>query len=66
MVIGGTSLFGGVGRIMGTLIGVIILGMITSGFTFLGIDVYYINIVKGGIIVAAVVADTLRQRSRKP
>jgi inositol transport system permease protein len=62
VVIGGTSLFGGRGRIMGTIIGVLILGTLTSGFTFLGIDVYYINIVKGVLIVAAVVADTYRQK----
>ena len=61
-VIGGTSLFGGVGRITGTVIGVVILGMITSGFTFLGLGAYYINIAKGLIIVAAVVADSYRQK----
>ena len=62
VVIGGTSLFGGVGRITGTIIGVVILGMITSGFTFLGLGAYYINIAKGLIIVAAVVADSYRQK----
>ena len=46
-VIGGTSLTGGVGRITGTVIGVIILGVVTSGFTFLRIDAYYQEIVKG-------------------
>ena len=65
VVIGGTSLFGGVGRITGTIIGVLILGVITSGFTFLGVSVYWINIVKGVIIVVAVVADQYRQRNRR-
>ena len=65
VVIGGTSLFGGVGRITGTIIGVLILGVITSGFTFLGVDVFYISIVKGIIIVAAVVADQYRQKLRR-
>ena len=46
-VIGGTSLSGGVGRITGTVIGTIILGVITSGFTFLRVDAYYQEIVKG-------------------
>ena len=64
-VIGGTSLNGGAGRITGTVIGVIILGVMTSGFTFLRIDAYYQEIVKGIIIVAAVVADQYRQRSRR-
>ena len=64
-VIGGTSLTGGIGRIGGTVIGMVILGIMTSGFTFLGVDVYYQDIVKGVIIVAAVAADMYRQRKRK-
>lgn len=64
-VIGGVSLSGGSGRITGTVIGTIILGVMTSGFTFLRIDAYYQEIVKGIIIVAAVVADQYRQRGRK-
>jgi inositol transport system permease protein len=64
-VIGGTSLAGGQGRITGTVIGVIILGVVTSGFTFLRVDAYYQEIVKGGIIVAAVIVDQYRQRRRK-
>ncbi|MBV8306779.1 MAG: ABC transporter permease [Gammaproteobacteria bacterium] len=65
-VIGGTSLSGGVGRITGTVIGTLILGVVTSGFTFLRIDAYYQEIVKGGIIVAAVIADQYRRRARDP
>ncbi|WP_395773855.1 ABC transporter permease [Agrobacterium pusense] len=63
-VIGGTSLSGGAGRITGTVIGTIILGVMTSGFTFLRVDAYYQEIVKGLIIVAAVVADVYRQKKR--
>ena len=63
-VIGGTSLTGGVGRITGTVIGTVILGIMTSGFTFLRIDAYYQEIVKGIIIVAAVVVDVQRQKKR--
>ena len=64
-VIGGTSLAGGVGRITGTVIGTVILGVMTSGFTFLRVDAYYQEIVKGMIIVAAVVVDVYRQKKRK-
>jgi inositol transport system permease protein len=64
-VIGGASLSGGVGRMTGTVIGTLILGVVTSGFTFLRIDAYYQEIVKGAIIVAAVVADQYRQRARR-
>jgi inositol transport system permease protein len=61
-VIGGTSLSGGIGRITGTVIGTVILGIMTSGFTFIGFDAYIQDIVKGGVIVAAVVADRYRHR----
>jgi inositol transport system permease protein len=64
-VIGGVSLAGGVGRITGTVIGVLILGVMTSGFTFIRIDAYYQEIVKGIIIVAAVIADQYRQRNKR-
>ena len=64
-VIGGTSLSGGVGRLTGTVIGAVILGILTSGFTFLNVDAHYQEIIKGGVIVAAVVADQYRQRKRR-
>ena len=64
-VIGGTSLSGGVGRMTGTVIGAVILGILTSGFTFLNVDAHYQEIIKGGVIIAAVVADQYRQRRRK-
>jgi inositol transport system permease protein len=65
VVIGGTSLVGGKGRITGTVIGVLILGVMTSGFTFIRIDAYYQEMVKGAIIVAAVVADQYRNKKRR-
>ncbi|MBY8918432.1 ABC transporter permease (plasmid) [Nitratireductor rhodophyticola] len=63
-VIGGVSLSGGRGSIVGTLIGAVIFGVIISGFTFLRLDAYYQEMIKGVIIVAAVVADVYRQRMR--
>ena len=65
VVIGGTSLAGGVGRITGTVIGVLILGVMTSGFTFIRIDAYYQEMVKGAIIVAAVIADQYRNHKSR-
>jgi len=64
-VIGGTSLYGGRGSIIGTVLGALILGVITSGFTFLRVDAYYQDMIKGVIIVGAVVQDIYRQRRRR-
>jgi inositol transport system permease protein len=63
-VIGGVSLSGGRGSIVGTVLGALIFGVIISGFTFLRIDAYYQEMIKGAIIVTAVVADVWRQRLR--
>ncbi|WP_179380734.1 ABC transporter permease [Jannaschia marina] len=60
-VIGGVSLAGGRGSIIGTVIGALIFGVIISGFTFLRLDAYYQEMVKGVIIVGAVVLDQWRQ-----
>ncbi|HHD7473806.1 TPA: ABC transporter permease [Klebsiella oxytoca] len=64
-VIGGSSLMGGVGRITGTLIGACILGLIKSGFTFVGIDAYIQDIIKGVIIVSAVSVDMYRNKKKR-
>ena len=61
-VIGGISLAGGRGSILGTVLGALIFGVIISGFTFLKLDAYYQEMVKGAIIVGAVVLDQWRQR----
>ncbi|HRM74034.1 MAG TPA: ABC transporter permease [Paracoccus sp. (in: a-proteobacteria)] len=63
-VIGGTSLTGGRGSVIGTSIGMVIFGVIISGFTFLRLDAYYQEMIKGVIIVVAVIVDTYRQQKR--
>lgn len=63
-VIGGISLQGGRGSILGTVLGALIFGVIISGFTFLKLDAYYQEMVKGVIIVGAVVLDQWRQKNR--
>jgi len=63
-VIGGVSLAGGRGSIVGTAIGMIIFGVIISGFTFIRLDAFYQEMIKGAIIVGAVVADVYRQKRR--
>ena len=63
-VIGGVSLKGGRGTIVGTVLGALILGVITSGFTFMNFDAYYQLMALGVIIVGAVVLDEWQQRRK--
>ncbi len=63
-VIGGVSLAGGRGSIVGTVLGAAIFSVIISGFTSIRLDAYYQEMVKGAIIVGAVVLDQWRQRAR--
>ena len=57
VVIGGTSLSGGVGGIGGTLLGALLMGVINNGLDLLNVSSYYQQIVKGVIIVGAVWLD---------
>lgn len=57
VVIGGTSLLGGRGSIAGTVIGVLIIGVINNGLDLLNVSSYYQQIIKGVIIVGAVLLD---------
>jgi len=63
-VIGGVSLTGGRGSILGTVLGAMIFSVIISGFTSIQLDAYYQEMVKGVIIVGAVVLDQWRQGKR--
>ncbi|MEI5990041.1 ABC transporter permease [Enterococcus crotali] len=57
VVLGGTSLSGGKGRLFGTLIGVLIIGTINNGLNLLGVSSFYQQIVKGLVIIIAVLLD---------
>jgi inositol transport system permease protein len=63
VVIGGTSLSGGVGRIGGTILGVVLVGIINNGLDLMNVSSYYQAIVKGVIIIGAVWLDRNRQSS---
>jgi ribose transport system permease protein len=57
--LGGTSLFGGVGGIVGTAIGSVILALIVNALNLLGVQTFWQNAVMGGIILLSVLADQL-------
>lgn len=60
VVVGGTSLAGGSGRILGTLIGAFIISVIQNGMNLLGMESYTQQVVLGGVILGAVLLDKLR------
>lgn len=65
VVIGGTSLFGGVGNMRGTLIGVLIIGVISNGLTILNVQTFWQDVVKGVVIFLAMSVDAyLRKHSK--
>ena len=61
VVIGGTSLSGGVGSVIGTLFGALIIGVLNNGLDLLGVDSNYQQIFKGLMIVGAVMLDSARR-----
>lgn len=62
VVIGGTSLMGGKGGVFGTFIGALLIGVLNNGFNLLNISPFYQQLVKGIIIVAAVIMEQMRSR----
>jgi len=65
VVIGGTSLFGGVGTIFGTVIGTILIGVLLNGLVLLKVSSYIQQIIIGVIIVLAVAFDTFAKSRRR-
>ena len=64
VVVGGTSLFGGRGGVFGTLVGALIIGVINNGMNLLNVSSFYQQIVKGGVILAALLIDRLLTERR--
>ena len=62
VVLGGTSLSGGVGSIWGTVIGALIIGVMNNGLTILGLSSFWQYVAKGAVIVLAVLLDKWRQK----
>lgn len=64
-VLGGVSFSGGVGKLGGTIIGVLVLGVLTNGLNLLNINSFWQYIIKGIIILLAVYLDILKKRREK-
>jgi len=62
VVLGGTSLYGGRGRILGTVFGVLFLALVDSSLNLLGLTFYNITMIKGGVILGAALMDAQRTR----
>ncbi|HGY1023126.1 TPA: ribose ABC transporter permease, partial [Aeromonas salmonicida subsp. salmonicida] len=62
VVLGGTSLMGGKGRIMGTLIGALIIGFLNNALNLLDVSSYYQMIAKASVILLAVMVDNKSNR----
>lgn len=60
--IGGASAYGGIGTIPGVIIGAILMGVINLGMFIMGVDANYQKVVKGGVLLAAVVFDVVSKR----
>ena len=65
VVIGGTNLFGGEGRMSGTVIGVLIIGVLSNGLSIAGVSEFWQRVVNGLIIVAVVALDQWRRRAAR-
>ena len=64
-VLGGTSINGGKGSIWGTFLGVVLLTTINNGLTMLSVNSFWQEIIKGSILLAAVLLDAWRNGSYK-
>jgi ribose transport system permease protein len=64
-VVGGTSLMGGEGTILGVLIGAAIMQVLRNGLVLVGVSAYWLQAVQGLVIVVAIMLDQLRKRGRR-
>jgi ribose transport system permease protein len=61
VVIGGVSLRGGLGKLSGVFAGVLLLSAISTAINIIGIGPYYLQVIRGGLVLLAVLLDSLRR-----
>jgi len=64
VVIGGASLFGGRGSMLGTILGVLLIGVINNGLTLNNVEPFWVQFIQGAVIFLAVLFDSLNQKRR--
>jgi len=64
VIIGGASLSGGVGKITGTLLGILFLGVLQNGMTMMGMNTHWQAVVRGGLVIGAVLFNMVVQKRR--
>jgi ribose/xylose/arabinose/galactoside ABC-type transport system permease subunit len=65
VVIGGTSIFGGSGSVLGTFLGSVLMGLILAGLTMLAVNPYWQGLITGVLIILAIALDTVRQLRKR-
>jgi simple sugar transport system permease protein len=64
VIVGGTNLFGGSGSLVGTAIGVVFIGILGNGLVLLGVNPYATTVVRGAVILVAVLVTSAGLRDR--
>jgi ribose transport system permease protein len=65
VVLGGTSLFGGIGTVVGTVVGILIPAALNNGLIIVNVEPFWQQVAIGLILIAAVFIDQLKRRSRE-
>jgi ribose/xylose/arabinose/galactoside ABC-type transport system permease subunit len=65
VIIGGTKLSGGSGTVLGSVLGILLIGMIQNGLIIVGVSIYLLTVVSGLVVIAAVAIDRFFTRRRE-
>ena len=63
--IGGASAYGGTGKVSGMIIGALLMGVINKGMIIVGVDANYQKVVKGIVVLVAIVFDVMSNKKKK-